>query len=236
MYYVYLIKNIETKMSYIGCRKSKNESSIYDLSRYRTSSSDKDFKSRLTTNPEDFTYEILKEFDNQVDAMSYEKSLLVSNDVINNKMFYNKRAVSSIVDYSKIKKTSQEYKGSKGKRCEASKKRMSESAKARGINNHEFCYGDKRGDKNPFFGKKHIAETKDKMSEYAKNRTEEHKKNLIEGIKKRPPRTKESFDAQKKKCREQTPIMCPHCGLIGKYPGIKRWHFDNCKKFRGITA
>lgn len=25
-------------------------------------------------------------------------------------------------------------------------------------------------------------------------------------------------------------LTCPHCGLIGQISGMKRWHFDNCKK------
>ena len=27
----------------------------------------------------------------------------------------------------------------------------------------------------------------------------------------------------------QVKLTCPHCGKIGSKPGMKRWHFDNCK-------
>lgn len=26
------------------------------------------------------------------------------------------------------------------------------------------------------------------------------------------------------------PVQCPHCGLVGAGSGMKRYHFDNCKK------
>jgi len=39
--------------------------------------------------------------------------------------------------------------------------------------------------------------------------------------------------------RKEIPI-CPHCGKIGKsgasWSNMKRWHFDNCKYIKGVTA
>lgn len=27
-------------------------------------------------------------------------------------------------------------------------------------------------------------------------------------------------------------VSCPHCGKVGGYSAMKRWHFDNCKEIR----
>lgn len=29
------------------------------------------------------------------------------------------------------------------------------------------------------------------------------------------------------------PLSCPHCGVVGFVPNIKRWHFTNCKNREG---
>lgn len=30
-------------------------------------------------------------------------------------------------------------------------------------------------------------------------------------------------------------VSCPHCGKVGGFTNLKRWHFDNCKQFTGKT-
>ncbi|EBS6328146.1 hypothetical protein FBR42_13795 [Salmonella enterica subsp. enterica serovar Hull] len=70
-------------------------------------------------------------------------------------------------------------------------------------------------------GKKHTAETREKMS----------KAKL--GIK----RTAEAIEAGRQSLilsAEQSPVItCPHCGIEGKAIQIKKWHFDNCHKLAG---
>lgn len=81
------------------------------------------------------------------------------------------------------------------------KKKRSESL--RGANNG--MYG-KIGELNPFYGKQHSEDTKQKM---------------------RKPKSKEAIQRYKEAVR---PIgICPHCGKSGHLAIMKRWHFDKCK-------
>lgn len=92
--------------------------------------------------------------------------------------------------------------------------------------------------------------TRKKLSEAGKKRVQsdscKEKMRII--AKNRPPmseytRTKISIAQTGKTCSEKTKIkmseikkgipkpkiQCPHCGLIGGVPQLKRYHFDNCK-------
>ena len=82
---------------------------------------------------------------------------------------------------------------------------------------------DTSGDKNPFYGKKHSAESRKKMSDassgeknyfYGKHLSEEHKKNMSVARKGIP----------------QAKITCPHCQKKGGKSLMKRYHFDNCRE------
>lgn len=86
--YVYLITFLPTGQLYIGSRKSKNPSN--DLfKQYFTSS--KVIKTLLDTHGiESFKYEILNEFESYKDAVEFERSLHIKNDVVNNPNFLNR--------------------------------------------------------------------------------------------------------------------------------------------------
>ncbi len=65
-------------------------------------------------------------------------------------------------------------------------------------------YG-KRGEETSRYGKKHSDEAKAKMS-----KAQSGKNNHMYG-------------------KKQKQIVCPHCGKIGGYVTMQRWHFDRCK-------
>ena len=45
------------------------------------------------------------------------------------------------------------------------------------------------------------------------------------------PEARKMLSERAKQMRANEPILtCPHCGLSGKGPNMKRYHFDNCKK------
>lgn len=69
------------------------------------------------------------------------------------------------------------------------------------------------GDENPFYGKTHSDEAKQKIG--LKN------SQTIWSI--------ESKQKLKDKWKIKPIAICPHCGLTGKGPNMTRYHFDNCK-------
>lgn len=65
------------------------------------------------------------------------------------------------------------------------------------------------GKLNPFYGKKHTAETIEKL----KKPKSESTKNKLR-------------DANKNRAK----VECPNCKLLLDIGNAKRWHFSNCKK------
>lgn len=83
----------------------------------------------------------------------------------------------------------------------------------------------RKGESNPFYGRTHLYETKQKISEHSKN-----SKWMNNGV-------KEQF-VHSSKFNEmenlgfvygRTEVKCPHCGKGGKGGNMKRYHFDKCK-------
>jgi hypothetical protein len=106
---------------------------------------------------------------------------------------------------------------------------------------------DTSGDKNPFYGKKHSAESRKKMSDassgeknyfYGKSLSEDHKKKISESKKgEKNCWYGKSFSEEHRKnmsdAKKGVPhpkITCPHCSKLGGSSAMKRYHFDNCKK------
>lgn len=102
----------------------------------------------------------------------------------------------------------------------------------------------KKGRPSTFTGKKHSEESKRRMSESAKRRgiPEERQKKMAlarTGIKRGPfsdeHRAKLSA-AHKGRPNKHKGVSygvteCPHCNKVGGAPGMKRHHFNNCKKY-----
>lgn len=86
-------------------------------------------------------------------------------------------------------------------------------------------YG-KIGHLNHRFGTKHTESTKNLMSDKAKQRFadgfQEHRKGVprTDEVKKKISENHKKFDYT---------VKCPHCDKEGKYLGMRRWHFDNCR-------
>ena len=106
---------------------------------------------------------------------------------------------------------------------------------------------DTSGDKNPFYGKKHSAESRKKMSDassgeknyfYGKHLSEEHRKKLSDskkGEKNHFYGKSHSNETRKKMSVAQKgvphpKITCPHCSKLGGNSNMKRYHFNNCKE------
>ena len=96
-----------------------------------------------------------------------------------------------------------------------------------------------KGEGNPFYGKTHTEETKQKMSKSHKGKegtfkdkkhSEESKKKMSKSHegKKYSEESKQKM-SEAKKGKKQKIIKCPHCGKEGGINLMKRWHFDNCK-------
>lgn len=70
------------------------------------------------------------------------------------------------------------------------------------------------GGKGTFAGKKHSAESIEKMrlAQLGIPKSESHKQ------------------AMRNRPQDTTRLTCPHCGKEGDYKNMKRWHMDNCKQ------
>lgn len=111
-------------------------------------------------------------------------------------------------------------------------------------------YGIKRyKDKNPFYGKHHSEETKEKLREIANNRSEETKKKISESRKGTPAHNKgvPMSDEQKRKLKDsrknkktilciETNILYKSIGDAAKQTGINRKCISNCLNGRSKTA
>lgn len=88
----------------------------------------------------------------------------------------------------------------------------------------DFMKGKNTGNKNPFYGKTHSEESKALISKGGKGqkRTEETRANLST-----------SKMGDKNPARET--VTCPHCNKTGMAGGMRKHHFDHCKKKRGLT-
>jgi len=63
-------------------------------------------------------------------------------------------------------------------------------------------------------------------------KTDLHKERISNSKKgkKREPFSAEWIQALKDAKQKQPYVECPHCGLNGRGPNMKRYHFDNCKR------
>lgn len=100
-HYVYLITEIDTNRKYIGLRSCECLP-IYDLGiDYFSSSRDLEFRKNQIKNPDNYKYEILKEFNNRLDAANYEIELHEELDVSLSDEYINlSKSVSTSFDVS----------------------------------------------------------------------------------------------------------------------------------------
>ena len=96
------------------------------------------------------------------------------------------------------------------------------------------------GTNNPFYGKKHSEETKQKIREARArqlqrdgNMTAEARAKLSAAAKGRvfseEHKAKLSAATKGKTKKKHDKVTCPHCNKTGGVGAFKRWHFDNCK-------
>lgn len=83
-----------------------------------------------------------------------------------------------------------------------------------------------RGKLNPFYNKTHSDNTRAVMSAKKKGKTYEE----IFGIEKAAEmRARRSIESLGRVRGKQQLAVCPHCGTVGGYSVMGRWHGDNCK-------
>lgn len=86
----------------------------------------------------------------------------------------------------------------------------------------EYMKGKNSGNKNPFYGKKHTEESREKISKGGKGQ-------------KRTLETRANLSASKMgdKNPARLLITCPHCKKTGMAGGMRKHHFNHCKKREG---
>jgi hypothetical protein len=86
----------------------------------------------------------------------------------------------------------------------------------------EFMKGKNTGSNNPFYGKSHTEQSKSLISKGGKGQ-------------KRSLETRENLSASKMgdKNPARESVTCPHCNKTGMAGGMRKHHFDHCKKREG---
>ena len=216
--YSYLIGWSSENKWYYGCRYAKNCHPSDLWKTYFTSS--KKVKEFYELHGEPDIVKITKIFTNEKDVRLWEHKVLRRLKVIHRNDFLNQTdniAISPEIQRGRP-------------RSAKTKQILSEKAKLNFI-----------GEGNPFYGKKHSEETKQKISN-SKKGTKSHLPMLG---KKHSEETKQKIskactgnkmpDSMKKKLSDQRKgvprpkVQCPHCKKIGATGLMHRWHFNNCK-------
>ena len=169
--YTYEIENKINRIRYIGVR-SCNEAPVDDP---YMGSSKRLNEAIAIEGKENFTKKILQTFPTREEAMKHEIDLHELYDVARNPMFYNQ-----------AKSTSTGFDICGTQLSEETKRKMSESHKGKGcqprtaMKGRKHTEASKRKISEAHKGKKMSDAAKRKISEYAKNRTEEHRRKLKE--------------------------------------------------------
>lgn len=89
IYYIYRITNVVENKHYYGYRGTNNKPENDLGKKYFSSSTDKDFLKLQKTNPEQFKYKVIKEYQTKEQAVLKEVELHAKFDVKNHPKFYN---------------------------------------------------------------------------------------------------------------------------------------------------
>lgn len=92
-----MITEVSTNRYYIGVRTSSTPPEIDLGKHYFSSSSDIEFRKNQKSNPSDYIYDIIGEFDNRDDAVDFEAQMHTMYDVAYNDNFINRHNSSSVM-------------------------------------------------------------------------------------------------------------------------------------------
>jgi len=222
-HYTYMITNTLNDMQYIGVRScdcEPNEDQYWSSSKY--------LKEDITKfGIENFTKQILNIWNTREDALEHEISLHEQYNVSTNKLFYNKSKQTSVGFDTTGMPGPCNMLGKK--HTEESKQKMSKSKKGKPKTTEHNLKNSlsHRGEKNPFYGKKHTQESIEKIRKASTG-----KNNPMYG-KQHSDEVKQKI-SQINKGKKRVKVTCPHCGKVGGGPGMKMYHFDNCKVSKSI--
>ena len=224
-HYVYRISNIELNKHYYGVRSSNIEP-IKDIwFKYFSSASDQQFINDQKNNPHNYKYVIVSIFNLRKEALELEIKLHNKFNVGVNPSFYNKSKQASL-KYDTTGTTFILSKEARNKISKALKDKPKSKTHIENVIKNHGMRGKKHneiskkmmsintsGEKNPMYCKKHTIESINKMKESSKNPSDQTRRKMREGWKKREL------------------IKCPNCGIISNNKGnMNRWHMNNCKK------
>jgi hypothetical protein len=180
-HYVYRITNLVEKKHYYGKRTSQIHPKLDIGVKYFSSSKDKAFMQDQTDNPSNYRYKVIGVFESAKSAIEIEIFLHKKFDVGINPKFYNRSKQASrgwdttgmvtvrknsgetiSIPVSEYKANSTDYTHHNRGRKHSAEENIANSIRNSGSKN--AMYGSARfGDKNPFHGKTHSIETREKM-------------------------------------------------------------------------
>lgn len=229
-HYVYRIKNIISNKHYYGCR-STNTLPTNDLGiKYFSSSTDNEFISDQRANPRNYKYIVVRLFNTRVEAMSFETMLHNKFNVGRNPNFYNKVKQTSIgFDTSGITLITEEQRKIKSEKWKLDNPNNYRDSS--GINNP--MYGSYRtGSLNPFYHCTHSIEFREFISEHNRHKSiyKDNEGNIF-SLYVFDPRVISGELLSINVGRKHRQSTCPHCNKTGAIGSMKRYHFENCKKY-----
>ena len=204
-YTIYKITNEVNGKIYIGKHQTKDLNDGY-------MGSGKHLKRAINKHGlENFTKEILFQFDNETD-MNAKEAELVTEEFVKEDTNYN-LCPGGHGGFGYINSTGLNTSGVVNRDYKEISKKVQETRMLR-----NYVVSD---------------ETRIKLSEnnWSKNNPELHKKH-VSGL----HSGKQKSEEHKKKISEKLSgkkketVMCPYCKIIGSKPIMSRWHFDKCKK------
>jgi len=202
-------------MLYVGWHKGRQDDEYICSSKWMLGEYNK--------RPSDFSRQIIAE-GTQDDCLMLETAILNSVDAKHNFDYYNQhngdgKFICKKHTAETLKKISGEnayWHGKKQKLTTREKISISKRGQKLPKEAREKISLRVRGKGNPFYGKHHTEETRQRM----------HKPHGPLSLE-----TRVKMSASKKGKPWVKPIVsCPHCGKIGDSSNLHRWHFDKCGK------
>lgn len=243
--YTYLIKHKPTGLVYYGVRTANKVEAENDLWKEYFTSSKKIHTLLEETGQDSFEIEIRREFDTPEQAIAWEIKVLKRCNVLHDERWINANVAGYILPTEEIRaKISQFHKGKTKSKEHRKKISLANKGKEkRPLTEHEkeTLSQIMSGEGNPMYGKKHSAETLEKISAKLKGRpstqkgkpmSEEQKRKqseIMRGRKQDPDVVRQRAETLKSKKLKRERKICPHCSKDMPVNIYARYHGDKCK-------
>ena len=226
--YVYFGIHKVTGEIYVGYREANKLPSNLDLFIYRTSSK------VVHPNFDEYDWYIVAEFFAGNDAYDFEQQLIYEHWdnplLLNRHCNYGKRRFKSAIGDQISAKTRERMSAAKKGKLHPERCGIPSWNKGLELIGEKYKGGRKNKGKTRIFTEEHKKNIG--LSQIGKTLSEETK----EKLRVPKPDTPEYAAMRLLDYTNRGTVTCPHCSKEGPAMIMKRWHFDNCKTYTGVTV